>query len=108
MGAGGDGSYNPEGMIYRKKSKQHSLPGGYFHLESEKSKTRVNGFGYGDHIKLKDEYGNIWRGTAEKRDDDEVYYSFKASNGRTLTGVSNSFVVILRDDHGETWKGFID
>ena len=95
-------------MIYRKKLKTSSLPGGYFHLESEKSKTRVHGYGYGDHIKLKDEYGNEWRGTAERRDDDGVYYHFRSSTGRTLTGVSNSFVVTLRDDHGETWKGFID
>jgi hypothetical protein len=94
-------------MIYRRKNRNSSMPGGYFHLENEKTKTRVYGYGHGDHIKLKDEYGNIWRGSAEKREED-VYYHFKASNGRTLTGVSNSFVVILRDDHGETWKGFID
>lgn len=95
-------------MIYRKKSRNSSLPGGYFHLENEKSKTRVHGYGHGDHIKLKDEYGNIWRGTAEKRDDDGVYYHFRASDGRVLTGVSNSFVVTLRDAQGETWTGFID
>lgn len=94
-------------MIYRRKSKHSGQPGGFFHLENEKTKTRVSGFGYGDHIRLKDEYGNVWRGSAEKRKEDEVYYYFKDSKGRTLTGVSNSFVVILRDDHGETWKGFI-
>jgi hypothetical protein len=95
-------------VLYRKKSKHSSLPGGHFHLENEKTKTRVHGYGFGDYIKLIDEYGNIWRGAAEKRGDDGIFYSFKASNGRTLTGVSSNFVVILRDDHGETWKGFID
>jgi hypothetical protein len=94
-------------MIHRKQSKYSDMPGGYFHLESEKTKTRVHGYGYGDNIKLKDEYGNIWCGTAQKREDD-VYYRFRVSNGRVLTGVSNSFVLILRDDRGETWKGFID
>ena len=95
-------------MLYRKKNRTSSEPGGYFHLENEKTKTRVHGYGHGDHIKLKDEYGNIWRGTAEKREEDEVYYHFRASNGRILTGVSSSFVVTLRDHKGETWKGFID
>ncbi len=95
-------------MIYRRRSKNHALPGGHFHLESEKSKTRVHGFGHGDQIKLQDEYGNIWRGMAERRDDDEVYYHFRVSDGRTLTGVSSNFVVVLRDDRGETWKGFVD
>lgn len=94
-------------MPYRKKSRHSSLPGGYFHLENERTKTRAHGYGYGDHIKLQDECGNIWRGSAEKRDDDDIYYSFRASDGRVLTGVSSSFVVILRDDRGETWKGFI-
>ena len=95
-------------VIYGRKSKNRAVPGGFFHLENEKTKTRAHGYGYGDLIKLSDEYGNTWRGSAERRDDDDVYFHFKSSNGRTLTGVSSSFVVILRDDHGETWKGFID
>lgn len=94
-------------MIYGRKTKHSPMPGGYFQLQNEKTKTRVVGFGYGDHIKLKDEFGNVWRGTAEKRDDD-VFYHFRASDGRVLTGVSSNFMVILRDDQGETWKGFID
>lgn len=95
-------------MVYRKKFKHTTLIGGYFHLENEKTKSRANGFGYGDSIKIQDDYGNIWRGSAEKRDDDGVYYHFRCSNGRVLTGMSSSFVVILHDDRGETWKGFID
>lgn len=95
-------------MIYRKKSRHSALPGGHFHLENEKSKLRVHGFGYGDAIRLKDEYGNVWRGTAEKRDEDGVYYHFRDQNGRSITGLSNNFVVTLRDEHGDTWKGFID
>jgi len=95
-------------MIHRRHTKRTTLPGGYFHLENEKTKTRVQGYGHGDHIKLKDEYGNVWRGSAEKRDDEEVYYCFRASDGRVLTGISTNFVVTLRDDQGETWKGFID
>lgn len=82
-------------------------PGGFFHLEEEKTKTRASGYGHGDHIKLKDEYGNIWVGSAERADDKSVIYRFRDGKGRTLTGVSESANVILRDAKGDIWKGFI-
>ena len=94
-------------MIYSKQRKRSHLPGGHFHLEEEKSRTRVSGYGHGDHIKLKDEYGNIWRGTAERSDDNSVTYRFRDGRGKTLTGVSDNAVVTLRDEKGNTWKGFI-
>jgi hypothetical protein len=28
--------------------------------------------------------------------------------GHSLSGVSNDAVVTLRDEHGNTWKGFVD
>ncbi len=84
------------------------MPGGYFHLEEEKTKTRVSGYGHGDLIKLKDEYGNTWRGSAERTQDNSIVYRFRDGKGRTLTGVSDNMVVILRDEKGNTWKGFID
>jgi hypothetical protein len=95
-------------MIYNKQRKRTHIPGGYFHLEEEKTKTRVFGYGHGDHIKLKDEYGNIWRGSAVRNADNSVAYRFRDGNGRTLSGVSDSLMVTLRDDKGNTWKGFID
>jgi hypothetical protein len=96
------------GMIYSKQRKRPILPGGFFHLQEEKSKTRVSGYGHGDDIKLKDEYGNIWRGSAIRNPDNSVAYRFRDGKGRTLTGVSDSLVVTLRDDKGVTWKGFVD
>ena len=84
------------------------MPGGFFHLEEEKTRTRVSGYGYGDNIKLVDEYGNIWQGRAERGDDMMVVYRFRDSKGRTLTGVSNNTAVTLLDEKGSTWKGFID
>ena len=95
---------NPIFSLARKRSR---LPGGYFHLEEEKTKTRVHGFGHGDHIKLKDEYGNVWRGSATRNPDNSVAYRFRDSSGKSLTGVSNGDVVTLRDERGNTWKGFI-
>lgn len=84
------------------------IPGGFFYLEEERTKARVSGYGYGDHIKLKDEYGNEWLGAASLADDSSVTYRFRSSNGRTLSGVSAGSVLTLRDDNGSTWKGFVD
>jgi hypothetical protein len=95
-------------MIFHKQRKRALLPGGFFHLEEEQSKTRVFGYGHGEHIKLKDEYGNVWRGSAVRNSDNSVAYRFRDDEGRTLTGVSDNLVVTLRDDKGRTWKGFVD
>jgi hypothetical protein len=94
-------------MIYGKRRKQHQVPGGYFHLEEEGTKTRVMGYGHGDMIKLQDEYGNIWKGSAERNDDNSVVYRFRDGKGRSLSGVSDNVTVTLRDGRGKTWKGFI-
>jgi hypothetical protein len=95
-------------MIYTRQRKRTQLPGGFFHLEEERTKTRVSGYGHGDHIKLKDEYGNIWRGTATRNDDNSVAYRFRDPKGRTLTGVSTDVVLTLRDEKGNTWKGVVE
>jgi hypothetical protein len=94
-------------MIYRKRGLSPNTPGGFFHLEEEATKTRAFGYGQGDHIKLVDEYGNVWRGSAERADDNSIIYRFRDSAGRSLTGVSASTELILRDNHGKVWKGFI-
>ena len=95
-------------MIYAKLRKKQQLPGGFFHLEEEKSKTRVFGYGHGDYIKLKDEYGNVWRGSAERNADNSVVYRFRDLKGNALSGIASGGTVTLRDERGNTWKGFID
>ena len=95
-------------MIYATHKKRAVLPGGFFHLEEEKTRTRVHGFGHGDMIKLKDEYGNTWRGSATRNTDNSVAYRFRDGRGHTLTGVSSDAMVTLRDERGNTWKGFVD
>lgn len=94
-------------MIYRKQRKRTQIPEGFFHLEEEKSKTRVSGYGYGDCIKLTDEYGDVWYGSATRNPDNSICYQFRDSRGRTLTGVSENMVITLRDPKGKTWKGFV-
>jgi hypothetical protein len=93
--------------IYSRVSRLSKSPGGYFHLEEEKTRTCVFGYGHGDHIKLTDEYGNNWRGTAERNSDNSVVYRFRDHNGNSLSGVSSGDVVTLRDQKGSIWKGFV-
>ena len=95
-------------MIYTRPRKRARAPGGFFHLEDEKTKTRVFGYGHGDYIKLTDEYGNVWRGSAVRNLDNSIAYRFRDARGRTLSGVSDNVAVTLRDETGNTWKGFID
>jgi hypothetical protein len=95
-------------MIYAKHRRKSQIPGGFFHLEEEKTKTRVFGYGHGDSIKLKDEYGNIWRGSATRNQDNLVEYRFRDPKGHSLCGISSDAVVTLRDERGRTWKGFVD
>jgi len=95
-------------MIYAKLRKKRQMPGGFFHLEEERTKTRVFGYGHGDHIKLKDEYGNVWVGSAVSNPDNSIVYRFRDPQGNALSGISSGGNVTLRDDRGNTWKGFID
>ncbi len=95
-------------MLYRKRRVHRGAPGGFFHLEDEATKTRVFGFGHGDNIKLTDEFGNVWRGVAERIPGDAVVYRFRDAKGRSLSGVSEGTTVTLRDDKGNTWKGFVE
>src|SRR5258708_29305346 len=88
-----------------RKSKHKREPGGYFSLQEEKTKTRVSGYGHGDFIKLKDEYGNVWLGSAENIADNSIVYRFRDGKGKTLTGISSGVVVTLRDEKRNTWPG---
>jgi len=90
------------------KTKIKREPGGYFNLQEEKTKTRVSGYGHGDFIKLRDEYGNVWLGSAETVADNSIVYRFRNGTGQTLTGISSGLVVTLRDEKGNTWRGAVD
>lgn len=95
-------------MIFRKRRTHSRSPGGFFNLEDERTKTRLLGFGFGDHITIRDELGNFWRGTAERGEDDSVRYLFRNDKGQCITGVSDQLGVVLRDTKGNTWRGFVD
>jgi len=95
-------------QMAKTKNKQRREAGGYFSLQEEKTKTRVSGYGHGDFIKLKDEYGNVWLGSAEIVADNSIVYRFRNGTGQTLTGISSGLVVTLRDEKGNTWRGAVD
>ena len=68
----------------------------------------IYGYGEGDYIRLRDEYGNVWMGSAIQEEGNLVRYRFRDDHGRYISGVSDTYGVLLRDDKGKTWKGFID
>ncbi len=94
--------------IFKRRRVHSKIPGGFFNFEEDSTTTRLYGFGHGDHLRLRDEFGNIWRGTAEKVSDEAVRYTFRDASGRTITGVSDNSGLVLRDGRGKTWRGFID
>lgn len=94
-------------MIYRGRSRYNRMPGGYFRFRAA-DRTNVHGFGEGDYIRLRDEFGNVWSGSATQDQDNIVHYRFRDHRGMYITGVSDSYGVILRDEKGNTWRGFID
>lgn len=94
--------------IFKRKRVHSKMPGGFFSFEEENTTTRLYGFGHGDHLRLRDEFGNVWHGTAEKISDEATRYTFRDPNGRVITGVTDSSGIVLRDGRGKTWRGFID
>lgn len=92
-------------MIYRKR-RRDSLPGGYFRFSF--GQRTVAGHGEGDFIRLHDEFGNEWRGVAERQQDDTIRYRFRDDQGNYASGVSDGYGIVLRDARGNTWRGFVD
>jgi predicted metalloprotease with PDZ domain len=95
-------------MIYKRRRKSSSEPGGYFLLENEQNHKKVSGFGHGSSIKLEDTAGSVWRGSAERGDDQAVYYRFRTEDGQVVSGIGYGGSVMLRDEKGLVWKGLVD
>lgn len=89
------------------RRRQRSVPSGYYHLKNSQQQS-VCGFGVGDHIRLRDEFGNVWRGQAELMPDDSIRFLFRDADGRRISGIGDAHGVVLRDERGKTWRGFID
>lgn len=95
-------------MIFRRRRNSRSgIPSGFYRLEGAGRKP-VFGFGEGDYIRLRDEFGNVWRGTAEQQGDDTIRYRFRDSNGKVISGIADGYGIVLRDEKGNSWRGFVD
>ena len=94
-------------MIYRNQSRYTRAAGGFIRFRSTDRQT-VYGYGEGDYIRLRDELGNVWVGSATREENSLVRYRFRDNRGQYVTGVSDSYGVILRDDKGKSWRGFVD
>lgn len=94
-------------MIYKRRRVRSSAPGGYYRFESGNGRGMF-GSGDSDFIRLRDEFGNEWRGSAEQQPDNTVRYRFRDSYGNIISGISDREGIILRDEHGNVWRGFLD
>ena len=94
-------------MVYRKRRFANSVPSGFYRFETAFHRS-IYGFGDGEFIRLRDEFGNVWRGLAERMDDNTIRYRFRDSKGKTVSGMSDQFGIILRDHTGHVWRGFLD
>jgi hypothetical protein len=96
-------------MIRRRlrRARQQSIPSGFYRFE-RKGGRPVLGYGAGEFVQLRDEFGNVWRGQAERLTDDSIHYRFRDSSGNAISGISDRFGIVLRDERGNTWRGFVD
>jgi hypothetical protein len=66
----------------------------------------LSGFGDGDFIRLRDDQGNEWQGSAQ-RNGDYIRLQFRDQRGRYATGFADTMGVTLKDDLGNVWRGFV-
>ncbi|MBM3724260.1 MAG: hypothetical protein FJW40_02390 [Acidobacteria bacterium] len=93
--------------MWDKRRRQSGPRGGLFHVQDSFRRAMV-GFGEGEFVRLRDEFGNEWRGSGELQTDGTVRYRLRDSSGRAITGISEKNGLILRDDRGNVWRGFVD
>jgi hypothetical protein len=93
-------------MIRRRRTRQHQPPSGYFQFGNSQHRT-ISGYGEGSYVRLKDEFGKVWRGTAEVLEDRTVFYRFRSDAGKVISGVSDGYGILLRDERGQIWRGYV-
>lgn len=94
--------------MYNRKRSRTLSPKGFLQFQSSDRSRTVFGFTDGDYVRLRDEFGNVWSGTAERQHDNSIRYRFRDGDGNMISGVSDSYGVILRDERGHAWRGFLD
>lgn len=95
-------------MIYRRRRSYGGAPSGFYRFENARTRAGMFGYGEGEFVRLRDEYGNVWNGMADPQGDNIVRYRFRDATGKSITGISDSFGIVLRDEKGNTWRGFVE
>jgi len=95
-------------VIFHKKKVHERAAGGHFSFEDQSTRSRLLGYGFGEYIHLRDEQGNVWKGSAQRLDDHSVRYTFRDEGGHVITGVSDHYGITLRDGKGIVWRGYVD
>lgn len=95
-------------MIFGRQRKRSSVTSGSYRFENTRTRATLTGFGDGDYLRLRDEFGNLWTGTAEMQDKETVRYRFRDSHGNAIAGISDTYGIVLRDEKGNTWRGFLE
>jgi len=80
---------------------------GQYRLQNEARK-QLWGYGDGDWVHLRDEFGNSWWGRVQVLGDDTTRFVFRDEVGRHIVGIADEHGIVLRDDEGHTWRGSID
>lgn len=93
-------------MLFRRRRGHGRIPSGFYRFET-RGRT-LHGFGEGEYVQVRDEFGNTWRGTAERQADDSIHFRFRGPDGKSISGISDSFGIALRDERGNVWRGFLD
>lgn len=93
-------------MIYSRR-RRPLFPSGYYRLENQLRRT-VCGYGEGDFVRLRDEFGNVWHGQAQLTEDQTLRLVFRDPSGARISGVWDGYGIVLRDEQGAVWRGFID
>ncbi|MCC6587739.1 MAG: hypothetical protein IT168_13680 [Bryobacterales bacterium] len=93
-------------MVYRRRRSRSTASTGFLRFENLQKRS-LTGFISGEYVRLKDEFGNVWQGSADAEDEQTVRYRFRDSEGRTISGISDRFGIILRDERGNSWRGFL-
>jgi hypothetical protein len=102
-----DSSENQD-MLYHREGKGSSVRDGFYRLQKTRGKGTLSGFGIGGVVRLRDQQGMEWTGTAELLPGGTTRYRFHDGQGKRISGISDSCGILLRDDEGNAWRGFVD
>jgi hypothetical protein len=95
-------------MIYQRSRRSLSLSNGCYRFENVSGKGQLTGFILDGMVRLRDEYGVEWSGTAELQGGGVTSYRLRSPRGSILSGMSDGQAILLRDDRGNAWRGFAD